>query len=301
MELRCSQRALGVGFPYLPTVSPQLYASGIIDFVEVAPETLCHARVVRGKLRYEIDADLLRRARDATAGLPMVVHGVELSIGSAAQWNDAYLDLLDRFATIWEFVWHSEHLSFQTAPGPDGVIAEIGVPLPLPPTREAIELVAPRAQALAERYGVPFLLENAVHYLPDLPADDNMNEAALLDAISERSGAGVLLDLFNLHCNAVEHGFDPRAALARLRLDRVIEVHLAGGAERDGFLMDSHSEQVPEPVWQLLDHVVARAPNLRGIVYEVLDENAPSLGERAIAEDLARARSVWARWHRRAA
>lgn len=299
MELRPPRRVLGVGFPYLPAISPQLYASGVIDFVELAPETLCHARLEHGCLQFEIDNDLLRRARQTTAGLPMVIHGVELSIGSAAQWNDAYVDLLDRFAQTWEFVWHSEHLSFQTAPGPDGALVEIGVPLPMPPTRETIDLVGPRARALAERYGVPFLLENAVHYLPGLPADDGMDETALLDAISERSGAGVLLDLFNLHCNAVEHRFDPLAALARLRLDRVVEVHLAGGAERDGFLMDSHSERVPEPVWTLLDHVVARAPNLRGIVYELLDENAPSVGERAIKEDLARAHSVWAqrpRW-----
>jgi len=299
MNVRCPRPALGVGFPYLPAISPQLYAAGIIDFVELTPETLCHARLEHGRLRFDIDDDLLRRARRTTAGLPMVIHGVELSIGSAAGWNDAYVELLDRFAQAWEFIWHSEHLSFQTALGPDDDIVEIGVPLPMPPTRESVALVAPRARALAERYGLPFLLENAVHYLPDLPADDGMDELALLDAITERSGSGVLLDLFNLHCNAVEHRFDPFAALARLRLDRVVEVHLAGGAEREGFLMDSHSERVPEPVWTLLDHVVARAPNLRGIVYELLDENALAVGEPAITEDLARARSVWAgrpRW-----
>jgi uncharacterized protein (UPF0276 family) len=293
MEFRAPQHALGVGFPYLPVMTPQLYRCGAVDFVELAPETLCQSRVADGHRRFDIDGDLLDRARESTAGLPMVIHGVELSIGSAAGWNDAYIDLLDRVARTWQFVWHSEHLSFQTVPGPGGGVLEIGVPLPMPPTRETVDLVAPRARFLAERYGVPFLLENAVHYLPDLPADDGMDEMALLDAISGTSGAGVLLDVFNLHCNAVQHGFDPVAALARLRLDRVIEVHIAGGAEREGFLMDSHSERVPEPVWSLLEYVVARAPQLRGIVYELLDETAPGVGEAAIVEDLRRARSIW--------
>ena len=294
MEFRPPQRVLGIGFPYLPVISPDLYHSGVVDFVELTPETLCHSRLEGGRPRFEIDEDLLAAARRVTAGLPMVIHGVELSIGSAAGWSDAYIDLLNHIAQVWEFVWHSEHLSFQTVPGPEGGVLEIGVPLPLPPTRDTVELVGPRARALAERYGAPFLLENAVHYLPDLPADDGMDEMALLSAITESSGAGLLLDVFNLHCNAVEHGFDAMAVLARLRLDRVVEVHVAGGARRDGFLMDSHSERVPAPVWSLLEYVVARAPHLSGIVYELLDETAPGVGEQGIAEDLRRARSIWA-------
>lgn len=299
MTLHPPQRALGVGFPYLPSVAPELYASGAVDFVELAPETLCRSRRERGIVRFDIDGDLLDRARRTASHVPVVLHGVELSIGSAAGWNESYIDLLDRFARSWEFAWHSEHLSFQTAPGPSGDVVEIGVPLPMPSTHDSVDLVAPRARALVDRYGVAFLLENAVHYLPGLPADDGMDEGALLDRIAERSGAGVLLDLFNLHCNAITHGFDPLAAIARLRLDRVVEIHLAGGGERDGFVMDSHSERVPEPVWALLDHVVARAPNLRGIVYELLDENAPRLGERVIRHELERVRSAWAarpRW-----
>lgn len=291
MTFHPPQGALGIGFPYLPAIAPELYRSGVIDFVELAPETLCRSRLDRGHVRFDIDDDLLERAQRTTSGLPMVIHGVELSIGSAAGWNDAYIDLLDRFARRWEFAWHSEHLSFQTALGADGAVVEIGVPLPMPSTQDSVDLVAPRARTLVDRYGTAFLLENAVHYLPGLPADDGMDESALLDAIAERSGAGVLLDLFNLYCNAMTHRFDPLAALPRL--DRVVEIHLAGGAARDGFLMDSHSERVPEPVWELLDHVVARAPNLRGIVYELLDENAPRVGERVIRHELERARGAW--------
>ena len=56
------------------------------------------------------------------------------------------------------------------------MVVNSGVPLPLPSTREAANLVAGRAAAIQRRYGVPFLLENPAHYLPDLPADPEIGE-----------------------------------------------------------------------------------------------------------------------------
>ena len=133
------------------------------------------------------------------------------------------------------------------------------MPLPVPFTNAALDLIAPRAEALVRRYDVPFLLENSVYYLPGLPADDGRDEVAFLNDLVERSGCGLLLDLFNFHANALHHGFDAWKALDRLRLDRVVEIHVAGGSSHDGFLLDSHSEVVPEAVWDLLEEVVPRA------------------------------------------
>jgi uncharacterized protein (UPF0276 family) len=108
----------------------------------------------------------------------------------------------------------------------------VGVQLPLPFTEEALAVVAPRATALTARYGVPFLLENTTYYLPGLLTDGGRDEVAFLNDLTERSGCGLLLDLYNLHCNAVNFGFDAVEALSRLRLDRVVEIHVAGGTCR---------------------------------------------------------------------
>jgi uncharacterized protein len=55
-------------------------------------------------------------------------------------------------------------------------VTNTGVPFPLPPTREAAELVAGRAASIQRRYGVPFLLENPAHYLANLPADPDISD-----------------------------------------------------------------------------------------------------------------------------
>jgi len=258
---------LGIGFPYLPSAPSALYAEGLLNFVEVAPDALCRRDE---QLELSFDPALLNAALEVTAGLPTVVHGVELSIGSAHAWNASYVDILDQFAQLRPFVWHSEHSGFLRALDLRGRLTETGVPLPLPFTCEAANLVSARAHALLSRYGVPFLLENAVHYLPELPTDAGWDEVQFLNEVSRQSGCGLLLDLFNLHCNARHHRFSVVEALDRLVLERVMEIHIAGGATHEGFLLDSHSAIVPEAVWNLLEEVLPRTPRLRGIVFEVL-------------------------------
>ncbi len=138
-------RPLGIGFPYISVLEPELYRSGIIDFVELTPDTLCRARRDGATTRMDLVSNQLELARKVCGSLSMVVHGVELSIGSAQNCNVAYLDMLDQLQARWPFQWHSEHLSYQTIPGENGVSLEIGVPLPLPGTREVVDLVSQRA------------------------------------------------------------------------------------------------------------------------------------------------------------
>src|SRR5262249_50825361 len=158
--------------PYIASLPSDVYRPDLIDFVEITPETLCRRRRLEKADVIEIVPDQLLRAMDTCGDLPVVIHGVELSIGSAHGYNNAYLTMLDRFQSEWPFVWHSEHLGFQTIEsGEDGSPLDVGVPLPVPPVNEAVEMVSERSAAISRRYGAPFLLENAAHYLPSLPSD----------------------------------------------------------------------------------------------------------------------------------
>jgi uncharacterized protein (UPF0276 family) len=204
--------------------------------------------------------------------------------------------MLDSFQTMWPFVWHSEHLGFQTIPGEDGAVFEVGVPLPVPPTREAAATIGSRAAAICRRYRVPFLLENPAYYIADLPSDEDIgDDIGLMKAIMDCSPCLMLLDLHNVYCNAVNHGIDPFAAIDRTPLDRVVEIHVAGGAWHDGFRMDGHNSRVPEPVWELLEYTLVRAPGVAGVLFEMLDDFAVDLGAKAIGEELERAREIWRR------
>jgi len=285
---------LGVGLNYQPGLRAALGSlEDLIDFFEISPDLLCRERVQDGERALDYHPALLDEALRSTAGYPLVAHGLGLSIGSVAGWNEGYLRILDELSARRPFLWHSEHLAFLLTTDAAGRPLHTGVPLPLPFTEEALALLTPRAAALGSRYATPFLLENFTYYLPDLPSDDGRDEVAFLNDLTERSGCGLLLDLYNFYCNAVNFRFDPYAALSRLRLDRVIEIHIAGGATHDGFQLDVHSKTTPEPVWELLEWVAPRAPHLAGVVYEVMEQALTLVGVDGIRSQLARARDVW--------
>jgi uncharacterized protein (UPF0276 family) len=285
---------LGVGFTYQRGLQADLEAcQDLIDFFELSPDLLCNERIDQGGRTLDYHPGLLADALTWCESRPLVIHGLGLSIGSACGWNESYLRILDALHARRRFTWHSEHLGFMLATHPDGRPLHTGIPLPLPFTEEALDLLVPRARSLGERYGVPFLLENLTYYLPGLPSDGGRDEIAFLNDLTDRSGCGLLFDLYNFYCNARNFGFDARAALGRLRLDRVVEIHLAGGTTHDGFLLDVHSMEVPEPVWDLLDWLVPQLPHLSGIVYEVLEQAVFLVGVDGIYRQLERVHQVW--------
>lgn len=284
----------GVGLTFIATLPREIYTPSLIDFVEITPETLCRYHLSAKRVSLRIVPDLIEHARAVCGNLPITIHGVELSIGSVHGMNHSYLEMLDNFQLLWPFMWHSEHLSFQTFQLEDGTIQDVGVPLPMPATNESVSLVSERAILLQQRYGVPFLLENPAHYLPDLPSEMTIDdESGLMSAITKNAKCGQLLDLHNFYCNALNHNFDAHTLLSKMPLDQVREIHIAGGQWQDGFWTDAHSGVVPEPVWELLKYTLPRCKNLFGIVFEILEEYAVKMDPEIIVEEISKARYLW--------
>jgi hypothetical protein len=133
---------------------------------------------------------------------------------------------------------------------------EAGHLLPVPRTREALGVLAGNVRLAQAELGVPLALEHVAAVL-EWPAPE-LDEAAFLTELLERTGALLLLDLANLHANARNHGGDPLALLDALPLERIAYVHVAGGVERDGLYHDTHAHPTPPPVLELLAELCAR-------------------------------------------
>jgi uncharacterized protein (UPF0276 family) len=218
--------------------------------------------------------------------IPLTAHGVGLSIGTDEPLDLAYLDEVAAIVERLEAPAYSEHLAFTRVSGRD-----LGNLLPLPKTEAVAEAVIAKVRTVRSRIGVPFLLEN-ITYIFDWP-DSKLSDAEFLNLICRETGAGLLLDLENVHLNAGNHGFDPYAFLGALPAGIVKEVHLAGGVTVTDqalarlLLADSHSHPVPDAALDLLDHVLARqAP--QSIILE-RDERLDAFDE--IIDDVARIRA----------
>ncbi len=276
-----------LGFSYSPgfrSILPEIARR--VDFFEISPDLLCREVWTGGRATLRPHPGLMREADELIGDLPVVYHGLGLSIGTASGWNEAYLDMLEAFFAWRRPLWHSEHLSFMGVRQGGGEIVSFGVPLPLPLRPEGVALVRERVARVRERLDAPFLLENITWYLPDLPRDEGWDEVRFLNEVCVEGGPLLLLDLYNLFCNLDNFALDAEDCYGRLRLDRVGEVHLAGGARYHGLRVDVHSDRTPAEVLAWMRRLLPRMSGLRGVVYELMEQALPHMGVATIQREL---------------
>lgn len=217
-------------------------------------------------------------------GLPVIPHGVSLSLGGAQRPDRARLDRLARLAERLRAPLVSEHVAFVRAGG-----VEAGHLLPLPRTRAMLDVLVENVREAQRALPVPLALEN-IATLFEWPGAE-LDEAAFLSELLLRTGAPLLLDVANLYANARNHGFDALAVLDALPLDRIAYVHVAGGVERGGLYHDTHAHPLPDGPLALLAALFERTGPV-----PVLLERDDRFGTRAALEaELDRIEDVVAR------
>lgn len=269
---------LGVGLQLNDTVIPMLdeLPSGVFDFGEVLLDGF-GGPMDSGYLFDPHQRALFDRL---CARTPTVAHG---NYGEDFGWKPLPDTVVwNRHIPITQHMkspWYTNHMFYGSQ------ASSYMWSSPLQFSRSEIVRVADRAAQIQDRLGVPLLHENAFYYAP-FPGS-NIAEAEFIAGVVERSKTYLLLDLHNIYANARNFpDYDCKQFLRTIPLDRVIEIHLAGGEDIEDWYHDLHNHLVPEGVWELLAEVLPRATNLRGIVLEV---------QRAV--HTAQSRAVDGSWH----
>jgi uncharacterized protein len=282
---------LGVGLAYQNSLRPYIEASpGSFDYLEIVPDILWSDFGPGHDPRYVDDPAGKRFLDTILAAKPIVPHSIGLSIGAAHRFEREHVEQMARWYDWLGFPWHSDHLAYAVADHGDGEV-NIGTTLPLVHDHATLERVVERVAEVRERIPVPFLLENNVQYFELV--EPEIEEPEFLNALCERSGCGLVLDLHNVYTNSRNHGGEPLEFIERLDLEHVLELHVAGGMEMDGFYLDAHSGPLAPELWELLDAVLPRCPNVGGVTFELLGSWFEPMGPERLADELARLRRAW--------
>lgn len=266
---------LGLGIGWRPEIGTVIERLDGVAWVEVVAENICPGRL----------PDSLERLLDH--GTTVVPHGVSLGLGGADRpdpWRLA--DLAERAEAL-RAPLVTEHIAFVRGGGAlTGTPAlEAGHLLPVPHTREALDVLCENVRIAQDSLPVPLALENVAALLR-WPGEE-LTEGRFLAELVERTGVRLLLDVANLHTNHVNQGADPARTLDDLPLEAVAYVHVAGGAERDGLWHDTHDRPVGEPVLEILADLCSRVTP-PGVLLE-RDDAFPARSELAAELDAIRA------------
>ena len=252
---------LGTGIGWRPEIADAVERMPGIDWVEAVAENVCPGHL----------PDSLLRLRER--GVTVIPHGVSLGLGGADRPDEGRLTALAERAEALGSPLVTEHIAFVRAGGPltASPLLEAGHLLPVPRTRDALDVLYENIRIAQAALPVPLAVENIAALLA-WPGEE-MTEGQFLYELADRTGVRLLIDVANLHTNHVNRGEDPAKALAELPVEAIAYVHVAGGIERDGVWHDTHAHPVPASVLAILTDLASRV-SPPGVLLE-RDDNFP--------------------------
>src|SRR5215472_2294290 len=205
--------------------------------------------------------------------IPISLHGVGLSLGSAEGLDPAHLDRILQVAERIEPDLMSEHIAWSVSGGT--YFADL---LPLPMTEEALDVVGRHVDQVQSTLGRRILVENPSTYMQF--RHSTIPEWEFMAAVAARTGCGILCDVNNIYVSAKNHGWNPLAYLTALPPDAIDEIHLAGHTVRqlaDGSTLriDDHASCVIGEVWSLYEAALRRFGPVPTLIE--WDQNVPPL------------------------
>lgn len=258
----------GVGLGLKRELIPQLKAAfgnpdiANIQFVEIAPENWIGAG---GKSAH----DLAWIAEH----YPVACHGLCLSLGGPDPLNVPFLKQVKQFLADNAIPLYTEHLSYcsDLQQGQAGYLYDL---LPIPFTEEAVHYVAARIRQTQDVLGQRIAVENASFYVA--APMSTMDEITFINAVLAEADCLLHLDINNVYVNSVNFGFDAHAFLANIPDERIVYGHMAGHLQiKPDLLVDTHGEDIIDPVWALLDAAYARFGTFPTLLER--DSNIPPL------------------------
>jgi uncharacterized protein (UPF0276 family) len=283
-----SSSALGVGIVYLPGLEPLLESRpDLVAVLELEPQTLW--RYLPGRdVPFVQDRGELERI----AALPQhkLVHGVGFPVGGSCAPDERHVAPLVETIECLGSPWASEHLGFNSFIDAD---ADLNTGFLLAPlqTRAGVDAAVASVTHLADMLPVGFSIETGVNYLQTCPGQ--LSDGAFVAAVAQEADCGIVLDLHNIWANERNGRQKVRDFVQELPLERVNELHIAGGLEHRGYWLDAHSGRVPEPLLELAEWVVPQLPNLGAIIFELVAQYVEPLGLDGIAEEIEKLDRIW--------
>lgn len=232
--------AAGLGLRRALLADLRALPAGRVDFVEAAPENWIG---VGGTLGDAFET--------VAARMPVVLHGLSLSLGGPAPLDETFLARVRQFMDTHRCPLYSEHLS--ACGDARGHLYDL---MPLPFSEEAVAHVVARIRRVQDVLGRRIAVENISYYAAPF---QRMPEIDFVRAVLDEADCLMLLDVNNIVVNAHNHGYDADAFLDALPGERIAYLHVAGHYDDpDGLKIDTHGAAVDDHAWRLLERAYAR-------------------------------------------
>lgn len=275
---------IGIGWRH-PHYKELLETKPKLDFLEVHSENFFGA-----------GGAALAVLSEGRADFPISLHGVGLALGSAVGIDDWHLDQLARLVALIDPVRISDHACFARGHINEKIVHAADL-LPIPFSAEALNVMAANVQQVQDRLKRSIVVENLSAYV--FCEGSDMHECDFLNALAQRTGCQLLVDVNNIYVNALNDQLQERCGeplqnckywIDAIHPQHVAEIHLAGHINCGDIVIDDHGSRVKPPVWALYQHAIKRFGNTPTLIE--WDTDIPALDVLLAEAELARSFAI---------
>ena len=197
---------------------------------------------------------------------PMVFHCIGFNLGSSDPIDKEYLLKMKKMVDKFNPAWISDHLCFcgnGNHYSPDL--------LPIVHDKKMLAHIAKKICKITDYLQRPFLVENVSSYI--MFKNSLFSEEEFLYELALLTDCKILLDVNNLYVNSKNHNFDPFDAFLKLPIQQISQMHMAGHTDYKTHIVDTHSENIGEPVLTLFEKIIKKTGSIPVCIER--DDNIP--------------------------
>lgn len=208
----------------------------------------------------------VQRVRDA--GVPVLFHPSYINFCGSFPNARSWLDATARHVAAVGSPWFAQDVAYCFWQEGPGYSTQLGYFIPPILNEASLALAIERVREVQERVPVPVAIEPP----PMTFAVGTMPLFTFFGELARRADCAILLDMGHLVSWEMASGSRVRDRLADLPVERVIEVHIAGGrlsADTDGTTyIDAHERPILPQAWRMLDDLLPELPAVRAVCFE---------------------------------
>lgn len=201
-------------------------------------------------------------------GIPVLFHPSFINFcgshSNSARWLSATAEHIKTVGSAW-FAQDCAYCFWQDS---YGYSSQFGYFIPPILNQASLELAIQRVQEVQTVSQVTVAIEPP-------PVSFVVGKMPVLDffgQLADAADCALLLDMGHLVSYQMASGQSIIEQISSLQVERVIEIHIAGGRTKDAgqgpIYIDAHEADILDEVWQMLEQLLPLLPNVKALCYE---------------------------------
>lgn len=202
------------------------------------------------------------------AQIPLLFHPSFINFCGSIENNISWLATANKHIQFIQSPWFAQDCAYCFFSEQQGYSSQYAYFIPPILNLKSLKYAVQRVKEVQIKISTPILIEPP----PVTFVVGSMPVFEFFGQLAQQANCGLLLDMGHLVSYQMATGISVFDAIEHLPVERVIELHVAGGrlihSGDAPIYIDAHEYEVLDEVWEMFDEVLPLLPNLKAVCFE---------------------------------